>query len=61
MRKIVFLFEGNFDVENYPRHFKKGQVEEVPEADAFRLVADKCAAYYVPKPKKVKHDDKNNE
>ena len=58
MKKIEFLFEGNFDVEGHPRHYKKGDVVDVPEADAARLVAGKCAKFYVKE--KVKYERKNS-
>ena len=58
MRKIEFLFEGNFDVEGQPRHYGKGDVVDVPEADAEKLVRDKCAKSYVKE--KVKYERKNS-
>ena len=59
MKKIEFLFDGNFDVEGQPRHYEKGEVVDVPKADAERLVNDKCAKFYVKE--KVKHERKNSQ
>ena len=60
MKKIRFLFTGNFDVEGHPRHYEQGAVEAVPDEDAKRLIAGKCAeAYAKPKIKEGKHG-KNN-
>ena len=58
MIKVRFLFEGNFKVEGHPRHYKKGDIDNIPKDDAARLVQDLCAEYLVTdKPKaKVKHD-----
>lgn len=57
IKKIRFLFSGNFDIEGQPRHYEKDEIEEVQEADAARLVSDKCAEYVQ---KEVKHERKNS-
>jgi hypothetical protein len=43
MKKIRFLFDGNFEVQGRDRHFTEGQVEEVSDADAKRLIEGLCA------------------
>ena len=60
MKKIEILFTGNFDIEGQPRHCVKGDVIEVNEQDAARMVADKCAKYYEKPKAKVNYDRKNS-
>lgn len=60
MKKIVILFDGNFEVSGQVFHYRQGDVLEVPEADAERLVAGKCAEYPETK-KEVKHERKNKQ
>lgn len=47
--KIIFLFEGNFEISGRDRHFVKGQVEDVEPNDAARLIAGLCAEEYTEK------------
>lgn len=55
MKKIRFLFAGNFDVDSQPRHYQAGDIEEVTEADAARLISGKCAELADKPKKEVKH------
>ena len=48
--KIIFLFEGNFEVSGRDRHYLKGQVEDVEPNDAARLIAGLCAEEYAEQP-----------
>lgn len=60
--KIVFLFDGNFEVGGQVFHFAKGEVAEVPEKDARRLIDGLCAELYIVKPiKEAKHERKNKQ
>jgi len=61
MKKITFLFAGNFEISGQVFHFEEGQTADVPEKDAKRLVDGLCAEYHGTKKKKVKHDDKNKQ
>jgi len=62
MKKITFLFAGNFEVAGQVFHFEAGQSANVPDKDAKRLVDGLCAEYHGTKKKKaVKHDDKNKQ
>jgi len=56
--KIRFLFAGNFDVDGQPRHYRAGDIEDVTEADAARLIDGKCAEL-ADKPKEKVRDGKN--
>ena len=60
MKKIEYLFTGNFEFSGQMFHKVKGQVEEVTDAEAQQLIQDKCAVLYVEKPKKVKYYDNKN-
>ena len=52
MRKIKFLFEGNFELAGRDRHYTEGTVEDADDVDAARLVEGLCAEYAdTPKPK----------
>lgn len=52
--KIIFLFEGNFEIAGRDRHFVKGQVEDVEPNDAARLIAGLCAEEYTEETKPEK-------
>lgn len=41
--KIIILFDGNFEVQGIDRHYQKGDVLEVSEADGKRLIKGLCA------------------
>ena len=45
--KIIFLFDGNFELNGRDRHFVKGQIEDVNPNDAARLIAGLCAEEYI--------------
>jgi len=64
MKKIVFLFAGNFEIDGQMFHFEQGQSADVQDNDAERLVKGLCAEYpntRKPAKKAVKRDDKNNQ
>ena len=44
--KIIFLFDGNFELNGRDRHFVKGQIEDVNPNNAARLIAGLCAEEY---------------
>jgi hypothetical protein len=60
MTKIVILFSGNFDVEGQVRHYEEGEIVEVPQEDANRLVTCLIAEIYKEPKKEVHSGRKNN-
>ncbi len=72
MKKIRFLFDGNFEIAGRDRHYRRGDTEEVDDADAERLIVGLCAEEWeegasepleTPKPRKARkvgeHDANN--
>lgn len=59
MIKIKFLFSGNFDIEGRVRHFEEGEIVEVPQDDANRLVIGLIAEIYK-EPVKEAHGGRKN-
>lgn len=58
MRKIKFLFDGNFELQGRDRHFVEGEITDAEDTDAARLVEGLCAEYAdLPKPRKVRKED----
>ena len=62
MKKIKFLFTGNFELNGRDRHFVKGEITDAEDADADRLIVGLCAVefdgtvYTESKPRKIKKD-----
>lgn len=52
MKKIRFLFEGNFEVGRRDRHYLEGEIVEADDADADRLIIGLCAEEVTDKPKR---------
>ena len=50
MKKIRFLFAGNFEIQNKPYAFEKGDIVDVSDTDADVLVAGLCAELVDDKP-----------
>lgn len=46
MKKIKFLFTGNFELNGRDRHFVKGEITDAEEKDADRLIVGLCAIEY---------------
>lgn len=51
MKKIQFLFEGNFEINRRDSHFLEGETVEVDDADADRLIKGLCAVELTDEPK----------
>jgi len=47
LKKIQFLFEGNFEINGRDIHFEKDSIIETEDEDADRLIEGLCAVEFI--------------